>query len=131
MATKITKDDVLDYLSEANMLDISDLISAIEEKFNVSAAAPVAVAGAAAPAAGSADAGAGEEKTEFDVELTSAGDKKIAVIKAVREVTSLGLKEAKDLVDGAPSVVKESVSKDDAAEMQKKLEEAGATVTLK
>ena len=131
MATKITKDDVLDYLSEANMLDISDLISAIEEKFNVSAAAPVAVAGAAAPAAGSADAGAGEEKTEFDVELTSAGDKKIAVIKAVREVTSLGLKEAKDLVDGAPSVVKESVSKDAAAEMQKKLEEAGATVTLK
>tara|TARA_B100001996_G_C18281811_1_gene447233 strand:- start:20 stop:415 length:396 start_codon:yes stop_codon:yes gene_type:complete len=131
MATKITKDDVLDYLSEANMLDISDLISAIEEKFNVSAAAPVAVAGAAAPAAGSADAGAGEEKTEFNVELTSAGDKKIAVIKAVREVTSLGLKEAKDLVDGAPSVVKESVSKDDAAEMQKKLEEAGATVTLK
>ena len=129
MATKITKDDVLDYLSEANMLDISDLISAIEEKFNVSAAAPVAVA--AAPAAGSADAGAAEEKTEFDVELTSAGDKKIAVIKAVREVTSLGLKEAKDLVDGAPSVVKESVSKDDAAEMQKKLEEAGATVTLK
>ncbi|MBI65504.1 MAG: 50S ribosomal protein L7/L12 [Candidatus Marinimicrobia bacterium] len=131
MATKITKDDVLDYLSEANMLDISDLISAIEEKFNVSAAAPVAVAGAAAPAAGSADAGAGEEKTEFNVELTSAGDKKIAVIKAVREVTSLGLKEAKDLVDGAPSVVKESVSKDDAADMQKKLEEAGATVTLK
>ena len=131
MATKITKDDVLDYLSEANMLDISDLISAIEEKFNVSAAAPVAVAGAAAPAAGSADAGAGEEKTEFNVELTSAGDKKIAVIKAVREVTSLGLKEAKDLDDGAPSVVKESVSKDDAAEMQKKLEEAGATVTLK
>jgi len=131
MATKITKDDVLDYLSEANMLDISDLISAIEEKFNVSAAAPVAVAGAAAPAAGSADAGADEEKTEFNVELTSAGDKKIAVIKAVREVTSLGLKEAKDLVDGAPSVVKESVSKDDAAEMQKKLEEAGATVTLK
>ena len=127
---KITKDDVLDYLAEANMLDISDLISAIEEKFNVSATVPVAVAGAAAPSEVS-DAGAEEEKTDFNVELTSAGDKKIAVIKAVREVTSLGLKEAKDLVDGAPSIVKESVSKDDAAEMQKKLEEAGATVTLK
>ena len=127
---KITKDDVLDYLAGANMLDVSDLISAIEEKFNVSATAPVAVAGAAAPSEAS-DAGAVEEKTEFNIELTSSGDKKIAVIKAVREVTSLGLKEAKDLVDGAPSIVKESVSKDDAAEMQKKLEEAGATVTLK
>jgi len=127
---KITKDDVLDYLAGANMLDVSDLISAIEEKFNVSATAPVAVAGAAAPSEAS-DAGAEEEKTEFNIELTSSGDKKIAVIKAVREVTSLGLKEAKDLVDGAPSIVKESVSKDDAAEMQKKLEEAGATVTLK
>jgi large subunit ribosomal protein L7/L12 len=89
----------------------------------------MAVAGAAAPAAGGAEAA--EEKTEFDVELTSAGEKKIAVIKAIREITSLGLKEAKDLVDGAPTVVKEAVAKDEASELQKKLEEAGASVTLK
>ena len=127
---KVTKDDVLSYLENANMLEISDLISEIEEKFGVSAAAPVAVAGAAAPAAGGG-AEQAEEKTDFDVELTSAGEKKIAVIKAVREITSLGLKEAKDLVDGAPTVVKEGVAKDEAAEMQKKLEEAGASVTLK
>ena len=127
---KVTKDDVLSYLENANMLEISDLISEIEEKFGVSAAAPVAVAGAAAPAAGGG-AEQAEEKTDFNVELTSAGEKKIAVIKAVREITSLGLKEAKDLVDGAPTVVKEGVAKDEAAEMQKKLEEAGASVTLK
>ena len=127
---KVTKDDVLSYLENANMLEISDLISEIEEKFGVSAAAPVAVAGAAAPAAG-AGAEQAEEKTDFNVELTSAGEKKIAVIKAIREITSLGLKEAKDLVDGAPMVVKEGVAKDEAAEMQKKLEEAGAWVTLK
>tara|TARA_Y100000817_G_scaffold133013_1_gene104124 strand:+ start:252 stop:641 length:390 start_codon:yes stop_codon:yes gene_type:complete len=127
---KVTKDDVLSYLENANMLEISDLISEIEEKFGVSAAAPVAVAGAAAPAAG-AGAEQAEEKTDFNVELTSAGEKKIAVIKAIREITSLGLKEAKDLVDGAPMVVKEGVAKDEAAEMQKKLEEAGASVTLK
>ena len=127
---KVTKDDVLSYLENANMLEISDLISEIEEKFGVSAAAPVAVAGAAAPAAG-AGAEQAEEKTDFNVELTSAGEKKIAVIKAIREITSLGLKEAKDLVDGAPTVVKEGVAKDEAAEMQKKLEESGASVTLK
>ena len=127
---KVTKDDVLSYLENAYMLEISDLISEIEEKFGVSAAAPVAVAGAAAPAAG-AGAEQAEEKTDFNVELTSAGEKKIAVIKAIREITSLGLKEAKDLVDGAPTVVKEGVAKDEAAEMQKKLEEAGASVTLK
>ena len=127
---KVTKDDVLSYLENANMLEISDLISEIEEKFGVSAAAPVAVAGAAAPVAG-AGAEQAEEKTNFNVELTSAGEKKIAVIKAIREITSLGLKEAKDLVDGAPTVVKEGVAKDEAAEMQKKLEEAGASVTLK
>ena len=127
---KVTKDDVLSYLENANMLEISDLISEIEEKFGVSAAAPVAVAGAAAPAAG-AGAEQAEEKTDFNVELTSAGEKKIAVIKAIREITSLGLKEAKDLVDGAPTVVKEGVAKDEAAEMQNKLEEAGASVTLK
>ena len=126
---KVTKDDVISYLESANMLEISDLISEIEDKFGVSAAAPIAVAGAAAPAAGGAEQT--EEKTEFDVELTSPGEKKIAVIKTIREITSLGLKEAKDLVDGAPTVVKEAVTKDEASEIQKKLEEAGATVTLK
>jgi len=126
---KINKEDVLKYLEEANMLEVSELISDIEEKFGVSAAAPVAVAGAAAPADG--DAAASEEKTEFDVELTSVGDKKIGVIKVIREVTSIGLKEAKDMADNAPSVVKEQLNKDEAEEVKKKLEEAGATVTLK
>ena len=127
--SKIRKEDVLSYLESANMLEISDLISDIEEKFGVSAAAPVAVAGGvAAPADGAA---AAEEKTEFDVELTSTGDKKIGVIKVIREVTSVGLKEAKDMADGAPSVIKEQLSKDEAEEVKKKLEEAGATVTLK
>ena len=126
---KVTKDDVISYLESANMLEISDLISEIEDKFGVSAAAPIAVAGAAAPAAGGAEQA--EEKTEFDIELTSPGEKKIAVIKIIREITSLGLKEAKDLVDGAPTVVKEAVAKDEAGDIQKKLEEAGATVTLK
>ena len=126
---KINKDDVLKYLEEANMLEVSELISDIEEKFGVSAAAPVAVAGVAAPADG--DAAASEEKTEFDVELTSVGDKKIGVIKVIREVTSIGLKEAKDMADNAPSVVKEQLNKDEAEEVKKKLEEAGATVTLK
>ena len=125
---KITKDDVLGYLETANMLEISELIKDIEDKFNVSAAAPVAVAGAAAPAA---EGGASEEQTEFTVELTSVGDKKISVIKVIREVTSLGLKEAKELADGAPSSVKESVAKEEAEELKSKLEEAGATVTLK
>ena len=124
---KISKDDVLGYLESANMLEISELIKDIEDKFNVSAAAPVAVAGAAAPAATEVS----EEKSEFNVELTSVGDKKISVIKVIREVTSLGLKEAKELADGAPNNVKESVSKDEAEELKKKLEEAGATVTLK
>ena len=126
---KITKDDVLSYLESSNMLEISELIKDIEDKFNVSAAAPVAVAGAAAPAAG--DAGGGEAKTEFDVELTSVGDKKINVIKVIREITALGLKEAKEMADGAPSVIKESVAKEESEELKKKLEEAGATVTLK
>ena len=125
---KITKDDVLGYLESANMLEISELIKDIEDKFNVSAAAPVAVAGAAAPAA---EGGAAEEKSDFTVELTSVGDKKISVIKVIREVTSLGLKEAKELADGAPSNVKESVAKDEADQLKSKLEEAGATVTLK
>ena len=125
---KVSKEDVLSYLENANMLEISDLISDIEEKFGVSAAAPVAVAGVAAPADGAA---AAEEKSEFDIELTSVGDKKIGVIKAIREITSVGLKEAKDMADGAPSIVKEAVGKDEAEEVKKKLEEAGATVTLK
>tara|TARA_B100000959_G_C14964849_1_gene617290 strand:+ start:537 stop:920 length:384 start_codon:yes stop_codon:yes gene_type:complete len=125
---KVSKEDVLSYLENANMLEISDLISDIEEKFGVSAAAPVAVAGVAAPADGAA---AAEEKSEFDIELTSVGDKKISVIKAIREITSVGLKEAKDMADGAPSIVKEAVGKDEAGEVKKKLEEAGATVTLK
>ena len=126
MAT-IKKEDVLSYLETANMLEISELIKDIEDKFGVSAAAPVAVAGGAAPIAEAA----GEEQSEFDVELTSIGDKKINVIKVIREVTSLGLKEAKDMADNAPSVVKESASKEEAEEVKKKLEEAGATATLK
>ena len=126
MAT-IKKEDVLSYLESANMLEISELIKDIEDKFDVSAAAPVAVAGDAAPATESA----GEEKSEFDVELTSVGDKKINVIKVIRGITSLGLKEAKDMADNAPSVVKESAPKEEAEEIKKKLEEAGATVTLK
>ncbi len=126
---KVSREDVLSYLETANMLEISDLIKDIEDKFNVSAAAPVAVAGVAAPAGG--DGAAAEEKTEFDVELTSVGDKKINVIKVIREVTALGLKEAKELADGAPSVIKEAAAKDDAEEVKTKLEEAGATVTLK
>mgnify|MGYP000900052090 CR=1 FL=1 len=124
----IKKEDVLTYLENANMLEISELIKDIEEKFGVSAAAPVAIAGGAAPAA---DAGDAEEKSEFDVELTGVGDKKINVIKVIREITSLGLKEAKDLADGAPSVIKEAVPTDEANEVKAKLEEAGASVTLK
>ena len=124
---KITKDDVLSYLESSNMLEISELIKDIEDKFNVSAAAPVAVAGAAAPAAGDV----AEAKTEFDVELTAVGEKKINVIKVIREITSLGLKEAKELADGAPSVIKEAVAKEEADQFKAKLEEAGATVTLK
>ena len=126
MAT-IKKEDVLSYLESANMLEISELIKDIEEKFGVSAAAPIAVAGGAAPVAESAS----EEKSEFDIELTSIGDKKINVIKVIRGITSLGLKEAKDMADNAPSVVKESASKEEVEEIKKKLEEAGATVTLK
>ena len=125
---KLKKEDVLDYLESASMLEVSELISDIEEKFGVSAAAPVAVA--AAPAGGG-EAGAAEEKSDFNIELTSVGEKKINVIKVIREITSLGLKEAKDLADGAPSIIKESVPTDEANEVKGKLEEAGATVTLK
>ena len=125
----IKREDVLAYLENANMLEISELIKDIEEKFGVSAAAPVAIAGGAAPAAG--DAGAAEEKSEFDIELTSVGEKKINVIKVIRTITSLGLKEAKEMADGAPGLVKEGVAKDEAEDIKKQLEEAGATVTLK
>ena len=125
---KLKKEDVLDYLESASMLEVSELISDIEEKFGVSAAAPVAVA--AAPAGGGEAAGS-EEKSDFNIELTSVGDKKINVIKVIREITSLGLKEAKDLADGAPSIIKESVPTDEANEVKAKLEEAGATVALK
>jgi|TARA_B110000196_G_scaffold75470_1_gene64782 large subunit ribosomal protein L7/L12 len=125
----IKREDVMVYLENANMLEISELITDIEEKFGVTAAVPVAIAGGASPAAGDVDAV--EEKTEFDVELTAVGEKKINVIKVIRTITSLGLKEAKDLADNAPSVVKEAVSKDEAGEVKKQLEEAGATVTLK
>jgi len=125
----IKREDVMVYLENANMLEISELIKEIEDKFGVTAAAPVAIAGGAAPAAGDADAA--EEKTEFDIELTGVGEKKINVIKVIRTITSLGLKEAKELADNAPSMVKEAVSKDEAEEVKKQLEEAGATVTLK
>lgn len=123
----ITRADVLEYLEKANMLEISELIKEIEDKFGVEAAAPVAVAGVA-PAAGGEQA---EEKTEFDVVLKEAGAKKIGVIKVVRAVTNLGLKEAKALVDGAPNAVKEALPKEEAEDLKKQLEEAGATVEIK
>ena len=124
----IKKEDVLEYLEKANMLEISELIKEIEDKFGVTAVAPVAIAGGAAPA-GEADTE--EAKSEFDIELTGVGEKKINVIKVIRTITSLGLKEAKELADNAPSMVKEVVPKDEAEEIKKQLEEAGATVTLK
>jgi large subunit ribosomal protein L7/L12 len=126
----LTKDEILDAISSMTVLELSELLSAFEEKFGVTAAAPVAVA-AAAPAGGGAEAPAAEEKDEFDVVLSAAGEKKIQVIKVVRELTSLGLKEAKDLVDAAPKPVLERASKDDADKAKAKLEEAGATVELK
>ena len=127
---EIKKDDVLTYLENANMLEISELIKDIEDKFGVTAAAPIAIAGGAAPVVG-ADSDENEEKTEFDIELTGVGEKKINVIKVIRTITALGLKEAKDMVDGAPTIVKEATAKEEAEDIKKKLEEAGATVTLK
>ncbi|MGB4344566.1 MAG: 50S ribosomal protein L7/L12 [Moraxellaceae bacterium] len=121
----LSKDDILNAVAEMSVMDLVELISAFEEKFGVSAAA---VAVAAGPAAGAAVA---EEKTEFDVILTSFGANKVSVIKVVREATGLGLKEAKDLVEAAPKAVKEAASKDEAADLKKKLEEAGATVEVK
>jgi len=126
----INKEDVLTFLENANMLEISELIKEIEDKFGVTAAVPVAIAGGAASEAGT-EAGSGEEQSEFDVELTGVGDKKINVIKVIRTITSLGLKEAKELVDGAPTIVKEAASKEESEEIKKQLEEAGASVTLK
>jgi len=123
----VSKDDILETISKMTIMEVVDLISAMEEKFGVSAAAAVAVA--AGPAAGGA--AAAEEKTEFAVVLKAAGEKKVEVIKVVRAITSLGLKEAKDLVEGAPQTVKEGVSKDDAAKFKKDLEAAGATVEVK
>ncbi|EMP54051.1 50S ribosomal protein L7/L12 [Marinobacter koreensis] len=123
----LSKDDILNAIAEMSVMEVVELVEAMEEKFGVSAEAAVA----AAPAAAGGEAAAAEEKTEFDVVLTGAGEKKVNVIKAVRELTGLGLKEAKEMVDGAPSTVKEAASKDDAEEAKKKLEEAGASVELK
>jgi len=124
----ITKDDVIEFIANMSVLDLSELVKEMEEKFGVSAAAPVAMM-----AAGPADAGAGaaEEQTEFDVVLTAAGDKKIQVIKEVRAITGLGLKDAKALVDEAPKPVKEGIAKEDAEKIKAQLEEAGAQVELK
>ena len=125
----LSKDEILDAIAEMSVMDVVELVSAMEEKFGVSAQAAVAVA---APAAGGGDAGgAAEEKTEFDLVLTAAGDKKVNAIKAVRAITGLGLKEAKAMVDGAPSTVKEAMAKADAEEAVKQLEEAGASAELK
>jgi large subunit ribosomal protein L7/L12 len=124
-----TKEDLLEALSNLKVLEVVDLIKALEEKWGVSAAAPVAVA--AAPAAGGAAAPAAEEKTEFNVTMTSFGANKVGVIKVIREITGLGLKEAKDLVEGVPSKVKEGLSKADAEKLKAELEEAGATVAIK
>jgi len=123
---KLTAQELIDAIKELTVLELNDLVKACEEEFGVSAAAGVVVA-----AAGGAGAAAEEEKTEFDVELTSAGDQKVKVIKVVKDATGLGLKEAKDLVDGAPKVVKEGVSKAEAEDLKAKLEEVGAQVTIK
>lgn len=122
----ISKDEILDAISNMTVLEVVDLISAMEDKFGVTAAAPIAVAAAAAPAAAAV-----EEQTEFNVVMTSFGEKKVDVIKVVRGLTGLGLKEAKDLVEGVPSVVKEGVSKAEAEDVKKQLVEAGAAVEIK
>ena len=125
----LSKEDILEAIAQMSVMDVVQLVEAMEEKFGVSAAAAVAVAPAAA--AGAGEAAAAEEKDEFDIVLTAAGDKKVNVIKAVRAITGLGLKEAKDMVDSAPSTVKEGANKAEAEEAKKQLEEAGATVELK
>jgi large subunit ribosomal protein L7/L12 len=128
MAENITKEDVVKFIESMTVLELSELVKELEAKFGVSAAAPVAVA---AVAAGPAQAAAAEEKTEFDAILTGFGSEKIQVIKVVRALTGLGLKEAKDLVDGVPKPIKEGVSKDEAADIKKKIEEVGGTVEIK
>lgn len=128
MATKITKEDVISFIENMTVLELSEMVKELEEKFGVSAAAPVAAVAVAGPAAA---AGPAEEKTDFDVILTGFGDQKIQVIKVARAITGLGLKEAKDLVEGVPKPVKEGVSKAEAEEMKAKLEEVGATVEIK
>jgi large subunit ribosomal protein L7/L12 len=130
MAETLTKEQILDGIAELSVIQLSELLKDFEERFGVTAAAPVAVA-AAAPAGGGGDAAAEEEKVEFDVVLTAAGDKKIQVIKEVRALTSLGLKEAKDLVESAPKAVLEKANKDDAEKAKAALEAAGATVEVK
>lgn len=125
----ITKQDVVDFIANMTVLDLSELVKELEDKFGVSAAAPVAMMAAAGPAGDAG--GAAEEKTEFDVILTTAGDKKIQVIKEVRAITGLGLKEAKELVDSAPKPVKEGIAKEEAEKIKAQLEEAGAQVDLK
>ena len=126
----LSKEDILNAIAEMSVMDVVDLVSAMEEKFGVTAAAAVAAAPAVA-GGGDAGAGAAAEKDEFDVVLSAAGEKKVNVIKVVRSVTGLGLKEAKDLVDGAPNTIKEGASKDEAEDIKKQLEEAGASVELK
>jgi large subunit ribosomal protein L7/L12 len=125
----VTKEDVIEFISSMSVLELSELIKELEDKFGVSAAAPVAMA--AGPAGGGEAAAPVEEQTEFNVILTSAGDKKIQVIKEVRAITSLGLKEAKELVEGAPQPLKEGISKDEAATIKKKIEEAGGSAEIK
>ena len=125
----ITKEDVIQFIEQMTVLELSELVKELEDKFGVSAAAPVAVA--AAPGAGEAAPAAAEEKTEFDVILSSIGEKKIQVIKVARAITGLGLKEAKELVEGAPSAVKEAVGKEEAESIKKQLEEVGAGVEIK
>lgn len=130
MATNISKEDVVEFISNMTVLELSELVKELEEKFGVSAAAPVAIAaGGIAPA--QTEEAQEAEKTEFDVVLTGVGDKKIQVIKVVRSVTNLGLKEAKELVDNVPGKVKEGISKEDAESIKKQLEEAGATAEVK
>jgi large subunit ribosomal protein L7/L12 len=124
----VSKDDVVEFISNMSVLELSEFVKELEEKFGVSAAAPVAVAAVGAPAEGAA---AAEEKTEFDVILTAAGDQKIKVIKEVRAITSLGLKEAKEVVESVPSAIKEGVSKDEAEEIKSKIEAVGGSVEIK
>lgn len=129
MSEKVDK--LFEEISSLTLGEAAELKEKLEDEFGVTAAAPMMMAGGPAPAAGGGEEAQEEEQTEFDVELTSFGDKKLNVIKAVREITSVGLKEAKEIVEGAPNVIKEQCSKDEAEELKKKLEEAGATVTLK